>query len=118
MHPNLCILDEEGLLFTGFQADFQDNRRARPRSFAVIALVCLALLALLTVAQVTHTHPVSSDADHCQLCIVMHTAAPALSAPVTVTLVQVAIAAPVVEVRRVTRQWHSKLFTRPPPAAC
>ena len=82
----------------------------------VVALVCLALLALLTVAQVAHTHSESSDADHCPLCIVMHTVAPAIVAAAVITLVQIALAAPTPEAHPITRIWHAQLFIRPPPA--
>jgi hypothetical protein len=76
----------------------------------------MVLLALLTVVQVAHTHQGLSDADHCPLCIVMHTAAPILTAAALIALVQLATTAPVVEVARPARPyWHAQLFTRPPP---
>lgn len=105
-------------MFTAFQKRSPDNRPAKPRAFAAVVLVCVALLALLTVAQVAHTHAINSDADHCPLCIVMHSATPMVVAAALITLIQIAVAAPVLEVRRVTRHWHPQLFTRPPPAAC
>jgi hypothetical protein len=83
-----------------------------------MALLCLALLALLTVAQVAHEHAVTSDADHCPLCIMMHTAAPVAAATPTITLVQVDAAAPVLEVSELSRYWHPQLFIRPPPPGC
>lgn len=103
-------------MFTAFQSRNRHNRRTHTRSFAVVAVVCVALLAMLTVAQVTHVHPVNSDSDHCPLCIVMHSAAPVLAAAILLTLVQVALAAPVVEERVQARSWHAQLFIRPPPA--
>jgi hypothetical protein len=105
-------------LFHPFQTRSLGQHHAKPRAFPVVALVCLALLAFLTIAQVTHTHAVSSDTDHCPLCIVMHTAAPVVAAAAIINLVQVAVATPVLEVRRVCRHWHAQLFTRPPPAVC
>jgi hypothetical protein len=54
-HPILCILYVRGFLFTAFQKRSPDNRPAKPRAFAAVVLVCVALLALLTVAQVAHT---------------------------------------------------------------
>lgn len=81
-------------------------------------MVCLALLALLTVVQVTHIHPLETDADHCQLCIAMHTAAPVAVAAAVVILVKVGTQAPLVEARVVVRHRHPKLFTRPPPSGC
>jgi hypothetical protein len=83
-----------------------------------MAVLCLGLLALLTVAQVTHVHANANDADHCQLCIALHTAVPVAPTAVVVTLVEVAPAAPVFEVRAVTRIWHPQIFIRPPPAGC
>jgi AhpD family alkylhydroperoxidase len=83
-----------------------------------VAVVCVVLLAILAVVQVAHTHQGVSDADHCPLCIVMHTAAPVVAAALLVALVQVATAAPVLKVSRVTRHWHPQLFTRPPPTSC
>ena len=41
-----------------------------------MTIVCLLLLALLTVVQVAHVHSVETAADHCPLCIAMHSAAP------------------------------------------
>ena len=81
-------------------------------------VVCLVLLALLTVVQVAHMHPIDSDADHCPLCIVMHTAAPVAVTAAAVVLVEIETRAPVFEAHSVTRHWHSKLFTRPPPSDC
>ena len=112
----LCILRDK-TLFTGFQTRLQDYHRNRPRA-VVVAVVCLALLALLTVAQVTHTHPANTDADRCPLCIVMHSVSPVVASETIVTLVQVAVAAPVLEVRGISRHWHPQLFTRPPPSGC
>ena len=79
--------------------------------------MCLALLTLLTVVQVAHVHSVDTDADHCPLCIVLHTAAPVAAAVAMILLVQVKTAAPIFEMRAVTRHWHPQLFTRPPPLA-
>lgn len=81
-------------------------------------MLCLLLMALLAVVQVAHTHPLETDADHCPLCIVMHSAAPVAAAAVAVVLVQMENQAPVFEARAAVRHWHPKLFTRPPPADC
>jgi len=89
-----------------------------PCALRLVSVVCFLLLALLTVVQVAHTHPFDTDADHCPLCIVMHSAAPVAAAPAAVILVQVGPRAPSIEVRDLIRHWHPKLFTRPPPAGC
>ena len=80
--------------------------------------MCLILLALLAVAQVAHIHPNDTDADHCPLCIVMHSVVPVAVAAVVVVLVQVGVPAPVLAVRAaILPYWHPSLFIRPPPAA-
>jgi hypothetical protein len=76
------------------------------------------LVALFAVVQVAHVHPLDTDADHCTLCIVMHSAAPVAVAAAIVVLVQIETRAVVYEARAVTRYWHPQLFTRPPPAGC
>ena len=81
-------------------------------------MLCLALMALLAVVQVAHIHPLDSDADHCQLCIAMHSAAPVAVMAAAVVLVRIGTTEPVVEARAVVRHWHPKLYTRPPPDGC
>lgn len=112
----LCILRDR-TVFIGFQTGSQQRRRKRPCALA-IAMVCLALLALLTFVQVTHTHPANTDTDHCPLCIVLHSASPVAVTAAVITLVQVAVAAPILKVRGISRIVHAQLFTRPPPAGC
>ena len=79
-------------------------------------VVCLVLMALLAVVQVAHFHPNASDADHCALCIAMHSAAPVAVAAAIIILVQLGVPAPVYQARALLRYWQPKLFTRPPPA--
>jgi hypothetical protein len=83
-----------------------------------VAVLCLVMVALMAAVQVSHLHANNSDADHCPLCVVMHSAAPVAAAAAAVVLVQVESAAPVFVTRPVVRYWHPKLFTRPPPAGC
>lgn len=103
---------------TGLQTDFRGSQRRKPRAFGAAALLCLALLALLAFAQVAHSHVVESDADHCQLCIAMHSAAPVAMMAALVVLIRIGSREPLVEARAVVRYWNPKLFTRPPPAGC
>ena len=85
----------------------------------VATVVCLLLVALLAVLQVTHSHAVESDADHCPLCIAMHSVMPIVVMVAAAVLVPIGIASPVlVQTRVILRYWHPTLFTRPPPAAC
>ncbi|MGD0294983.1 MAG: hypothetical protein ABSB30_14140 [Terracidiphilus sp.] len=101
-------------MLPGLQADFSGSRR-KPRAFGVAAFLCLVLLALLAVVQVAHMHPLDRDADHCSLCIAMHSAAPVAAMAAAVVLVIIGGHAPVVEASAVVRHWHPKLYTRPPP---
>jgi len=103
---------------TGFRTQTAVDRRTKPAAFGAAALVCLILLALLTVVQVAHEHPLGTDADHCPLCIVMHSAAPVAVAAAAVILVKIDTPAPVFAVRAMVRHWHPTLFTRPPPTGC
>jgi hypothetical protein len=93
------------------------RRHAKPDAFAVV-LVCLALLALLTVVQVAHVHSIGTDTDHCPLCVVLHTAAPIAAAAAMIVLVQIDVPAPELEVRAATDLWFRQLFIRPPPSVC
>lgn len=103
---------------TEVQAYFRRWRRAKPWALSLATVVCLALLALLTVAQVAHLHAQESDADHCPLCIAMHSAAPVAVMAAVLVMVKFAATVQFVEARAEVRYWHPKLFTRPPPDGC
>ena len=92
-------------------------RGSKPLALRATSLICVILLALITVVQVAHVHPAATDSDHCPLCVVMHSAAPvAAVAPTTVFVTGAEpIAVPVVHT--VARPWHCSLFNRPPPQA-
>jgi hypothetical protein len=100
---------------TGLHTWMRSDRLARPRAYAAVVLVCLALLGLLTVIQVAHVHSIDTDPDHCPLCIVLHTAAPVAAAAAVIVLVQIEAVAPVVALRPMGTIWHPQLFIRPPP---
>jgi len=100
---------------TGLQTLRNGKCGAKRSALPLVTVVCLILLTLLAVAQVAHVHQVDTDADHCPLCIVMHTAAPVAVAAAIVVLVQIESQTPVFEAQTITRHWHPKLFTRPPP---
>lgn len=78
-------------------------------------IVCLVLVALLAVMQVPHLHQNPNDADHCALCVVMHTAAPAPVAAAVIVMVQLGISTEAAKPLSISRYWHPQLFTRPPP---
>ena len=74
---------------------------------------CLRSLAFV---QVAHVHSVDTDADHCPLCIVLHsTAAPVAAAVLVIVLVRFQAVAPVVAIRPLGLLWRRQLFIRPPP---
>jgi hypothetical protein len=114
----LCILKAREGKLTGFQPQFRSGRRAKPVTLPVVAVVCLVLMALLAVVQVAHFHSTQAAADHCPLCVSIHSAVPVAATPAVIVLVQVGIPAPLFKARAATRNWHPKLFTRPPPTGC
>jgi len=101
---------------TGRYPWMRSDYRARPKAFAAVILVCVALLALLAVVQVAHVHSVDTDADHCPLCVVLHSAAPVAAVAVAILLVQIEAVIPVVAFRPIRAIWQRQLFIRPPPS--
>jgi hypothetical protein len=95
----------------------KDLRRVGGKRWAMRAtsLICLVLLTLLTFVQVAHVHPVAADADHCPLCVVMHSAAPVAVVAPPMVFVSGSAPVPVPVVHTVARPWHCSLFNRPPP---
>lgn len=101
---------------TGLCIWTRGDRGVRHRAYAAIVLLCLSLLALLAFVQVAHVHSVDTDADHCSLCIALHTAAaPVTAAILAIVLVSLEAVAPLVAVRPFRLLWHRQLFIRPPP---
>ncbi len=103
---------------TGLKTVFHGKRGVWPGFLPAVAMVCLVLLAMLAVAQVTHLHSSQSDADHCQLCIVMHTVVPVAATAAVIVIVQLGASAPQAEPIVVARQRQIRLFIRPPPISC
>lgn len=97
----------------------RSDRSPKPSILGVAAVVCLILVAVLAVAQVTHVHAVASDADHCPLCIAMHSVVPFALMVASVLLVRIGVAAPtLLGIRTIIQSWNPTLFSRPPPASC
>jgi hypothetical protein len=114
-----CTIPRKDFGLTAIRTRFGSNRPPRPVALKTVAAVCLVMLALLAVAQVTHVHSVGSDADHCQLCIVMHSVVPFVMFVAGVLLIRIGTAAPMLRrTRTITRYWHRILLNRPPPAGC
>jgi hypothetical protein len=101
---------------SGFRAQWF-AKHGRTGLLPVVAAVCLVLLALLAVAQVAHLHSSQSDADHCQLCIAMHTVAPTTIAAVAIVFVRLGASAPQAEPILIALQRQIRLFIRPPPVS-
>ena len=103
---------------TGVKTLFRGKRGVWPGILPAVAMVCLVLLAMLAVAQVTHLHPNQSDADHCQLCIVMHTVVPVAAAAAAIVIVQLGASTPQADPIVIAHKRQIRLFIRPPPASC
>lgn len=104
---------------TGIRTHLSSDRQPKHAAFRVAVVVCLVLVALLAVIQVTHVHSVDGDSDHCPLCVAMHSLVPLVVMVAAVVLVRIGAASPVsLETRAIIRYWHPTLFTRPPPIAC
>ncbi len=104
---------------TAIRAHIESNRRLGPSAVKTAAVVCLVLLALLAFAQVTHVHAVGGDADHCQICVAMHSIVPLVVFVAGALLVRIGTAElKPFEVRTICRYWHPTLFNRPPPVDC
>ena len=73
---------------------------------------------MLAVAQATHQHSSQTDADQCQLCIVMHTVAPAAPAAAAILIVQLGASTPQADPIVIARPSQIRLFIRPPPVSC
>jgi hypothetical protein len=102
---------------TELQAHSRGKRRRSSGFWPVTTVVCLVLLALLAVVQVAHLHTDQAAADHCPLCIVMHSAAPVTVAAAIVVLVQVGTSTLQQEPVWALRKPQTRLFIRPPPVA-
>lgn len=103
---------------TGRRTGVRIHSRAKLRALPAVAVLCLFLLALLAVVQVAHFHSDPGVADHCPLCITMHSVVPALAIAAAVILIQIGLSSPTVETPLVVIRHYSNLFTRPPPSGC
>jgi hypothetical protein len=114
---NLCILFIVGVnrmkIGSKFRMQRADGRN--PWVVRVSSLLCLLLLTLVTFVQVVHVHPANTDADHCPICVVMHSAAPVAAVAAAIVFVRASAPVPVPVVHTVVRPWHCTLFNRPPP---
>src|ERR1022692_1926382 len=90
-------------------------KSGRPWLLHATTLICLVLLTLLAFVQVAHVHPAATDADHCPICVVMHSAAPVAAVAAAVLILRGSAPIPVPVVHSVVRRWHCTMFNRPPP---
>ncbi|HTW61357.1 MAG TPA: hypothetical protein VMD55_06065 [Terracidiphilus sp.] len=103
---------------TRLQARPGGRRPSQSPSWAVTAVVCLVLTAFLAVMQVPHLHTSQSEADHCPLCVVMHSTAPAAPAVAAVVLVPMGAPEPQAEPILAPKKQPTRIFIRPPPSGC
>lgn len=94
---------------------FSTDRGAGLGAVSFAAVVCLVLIALLAVAQVAHFHTNASDADHCPVCIMLHSAAPVEVAAAVVVFVRIGMETALRERCLAARSCHSTVYIRPPP---
>jgi hypothetical protein len=103
----------------GIQAHSRMNLGPKSNALRTAICVCLVVLVLFALIHMAVGHSANTDADHCPLCIVMHSVVPFLVMMVAVLLVRIESATPVsLEIQAIIRFWHSTLFTRPPPISC
>jgi hypothetical protein len=88
---------------------------AWPRAFVLVAVMCVALLAVLTVVQVAHIHRIGTDADNCPICTVLHAVTPMSVAAAVIILVQLGRQVSVAQTVRPSRKRPLVLLNRPPP---
>jgi len=100
---------------TGTERQVRRTGDRSPWTVRATSLICLVLLALLTFVQVAHFHPTVSEADHCPICVVMHSAAPVAAVAAVVVFARASSPVPVPVEHIVVRKWHCTLFNRPPP---
>lgn len=93
------------------------GKRGRRGFLPAVAVLCLILVAILAVAQIAHEHANPSDADHCPLCVTMHTVAPVAIAAAAIVLVRLDVPAIELQPIVVSRQPQFRLFIRPPPVS-
>ena len=91
--------------------------RGKSKALPVIAILCVLILGLLAAVQVAHIHPSQTLADHCPLCVSLHSAAPlAAAVAAAIILVQIGRSTSLFEMQPVARRLKTRLFTRPPPS--
>ena len=103
---------------TGPKQQLRRKRGQRTGYLPAAAVLCILLIALLALIQVVHEHPIGEDTSHCPLCVMQHSAAPVTATVAVVVMVRMETVTLVFKPRALTRYWHPKLFTRPPPAGC
>jgi hypothetical protein len=104
---------------TDIRAHLRSDRGSKSDTLRLAIALCLVLLMLLAAVHVADAHSVNGDADHCPLCIVMHSVAPFVVLAAAVALIRIGTPAlELLEVRAIVRYWHPILFTRPPPTSC
>ncbi len=92
--------------------------RGKSWALPAIAVFCLLILGVLATVQVAHFHSSQTLADHCPLCVSVHSAAPiAAAAAAAILLIQIGRSAVASETQPLARRRNQRLYTRPPPSS-
>jgi hypothetical protein len=109
----------QDVMLTAILAKDRNDHRPRSRTLRMAIAVCLVVVVLLAMVHAADGHSDVSSADHCPICLVMHSVVPFLIIAVVMALIRIGTRAPeLLEIWPVIRYWHPNLFTRPPPASC
>jgi hypothetical protein len=94
------------------------TRRFQLSWASVLGIVCVALVLMIGVIQVTHAHPIGQvDHEGCSLCLTAHNAVQAVALVILAISIRPVTRVAVRVRREVPRQrFLLKLANRPPPA--
>jgi hypothetical protein len=98
---------------------FNSKQRFQSPWVRVLGIVCIALVLLTGVIQVSHAHAISQAADHegCSLCITAHHAVQGVSlVTLDISVRPVTRLVPRVKSETPRQRFLLKLANRPPPA--
>jgi hypothetical protein len=100
---------------------FTSRLRARPSRtpswLALVGIVCIALVLMIGIVQVAHSHPSGHPDPDCSLCVTAHQAIQVASLIVlAVTSQPVERVRPALKLQLPPRSFFFRLDCRPPPA--
>ena len=95
-----------------------DRIERRLRMPLAKAALCLLLAALLVFALSFHQHPFGGDADHCQICGVLHSILAPEAALAEIALVALGLCIALLRRTPPPRPSLTRICIRPPPPNC